>query len=635
MLQELSIRNFALLEEMRLSFEAGLNVLTGETGAGKSIIIDAIGVVLGGRAATDVVRTGAERAIVEGVFTLPDEGAEPVRALLEEGALTDDGDTSTLILAREIGRSGRSVARVNGRAVPVSTMAQIGAHLVDIHGQHEHLSLLRPGAQRDLLDRYGGLVTQRAAVATLVRELRSARAELRSMHQDEREIARRIDLLSFQVEEIQQAKLQPGEESALEQEQARLANAGRLAELATTVYAALAGTDADAPGAIDLLGSAGRSLTQLLRIDAELAEHEALLVEATAQIDELARAVRAYQDAIEFNPARLAQVAERLDLIHTLERKYGETVDDVLVFAERAAAELDSLVNREAHTAQLEAKANDLELRIASAAGALSQARELSGARLARAVGDEMRALSLRGAFEVAIEQDEVASGADGLPVDGRHLRFDESGFDVVEFRFAPNPGEPAKSVARTASGGELSRILLALKAVLSAADRTPTLIFDEVDAGIGGRNGQVIGEKLATIGRRHQVLCVTHLPHIAAYGDAHFYISKRVDAGRTTTMVWPLDEHSRTNELAQMLGGASPATLEQAREMTGHAREWKERESKGAQTREPAGELAVAGQTITTAPAASTDRRKVRPRRGKDVSQVQPLALGELQGVK
>ncbi len=654
MLQELTIRNFALLEEVRLSFEQGLNVLTGETGAGKSIIIDAIGTVLGGRATTDVIRTGAERAIVEALFALPARGAEPLRALLDEHGLTDD-DTAgsdgndgdgTLILAREIGRSGRSVARVNGRAVPVSTLAQVGALLVDVHGQHEHLSLLRTGAQRDLLDRYGGLMGQRADVAALVRDLRAVRGELRAMQQDEREIARRIDLLSFQVEEIQQARLQPGEAEALEQERSRLANAGRLAELAATIYEALVGGTGgtggagDTPAAIDLLGAAGRGLAQLLRIDPQLAEQEAPLVEATAQVEELARVVRDYQDSIEFAPERQAQVEERLDVIRTLERKYGETIEEVLAFEARAGAELDGLVNRGAHTAQLEAKAVELERRIGAAAGALSLARSHVGDQLAVAVGQEMRALSLRGAFAVAVDQEALpGAGGEGLPVGGQRLRFDESGFDVVEFQFAPNPGEPAKSVARTASGGELSRILLALKAVLSAADRTPTLIFDEVDAGIGGRNGQVIGEKLAQIGRRHQVLCVTHLPQIAAFGDSHFFIAKHVDGGRTATTVTPLDDDGRARELAQMLGGVSPATLQQAGELTGHASQWK-REF-GAHDVDSAPAVAVAPAGAATATVVTADgtagkpqSKKARPRKGRDVSQVQPLALGELQGV-
>ncbi|HXI18649.1 MAG TPA: AAA family ATPase, partial [Chloroflexota bacterium] len=354
MLQQLTIRNFALLEEVRLSFQGGLNVLTGETGAGKSIIIDAIGTVLGGRASSEVIRTGADRATVEAHFQLPEDGdAGPVGRLLEEHGLLIDASAGSLSLAREISRTGRSVARVNGRVIPIATLTEIGGVLVDIHGQHEHLSLLRPGAQRDLLDQFGGLMTQRAEVAALVREIRSVQRELRSMQQDEREIARRIDLLSFQVEEIQATRLQPGEELQLEQERVRLANAGRLIELAAAAHEALAGGASiaggvsEGPSAVDLLGVAGRSLSQLLRIDGQLADQEALLIEATAQVEELAHALRRYQDAIEAAPDRLEQINERLDLVKTLQRKYGETVEEVLAFAETAGAELEGLVNRE------------------------------------------------------------------------------------------------------------------------------------------------------------------------------------------------------------------------------------------------------------------------------------------------
>ncbi len=571
MLAELAIRNFALLESVQLALGPGLNVLTGETGAGKSIIIDAIGAVLGGRTSTDVIRTGAERAIVEAIFDLTDLPA--IQALLAERAL--EGDDGTLILSREISRSGRTVARVNGRTVPVSLLAELGALLVDVHGQHEHLSLLRADAQRDLLDRYGGLMAQRQTLAGLVRELRAARAEWRALQQDEREVARRIDLLSFQVEEIRAAKLRPGEEEELARERTLLANAGRLAELAAAVQAALTGgtTSGDEPSAIDLLGRAQRHLAQLVRIDPQLASHEQALLEATAQIEELGRTLRAYAEAIEFSPERLEAVDDRLELIRNLQRKYGATVEEVLAFAEQAAQELDALMNREARSNALLERIATLEQEVAGAALALSRARRAAGDRLAGAVAAELRALSLRGQFEVALLQQRAA---DGLPLDGERWRYDESGIDEVAFLFAPNPGEPAKPVARTASGGELSRVLLALKAVLSEADRTPTLIFDEVDAGIGGRSGRVLGEKLAELAQRHQVVCVTHLPQIAAYGDQHFFITKQVRDGRTITQVTALDGEARITELAQMLGGVTSSTLQQARELSQRAAAWR-----------------------------------------------------------
>ena len=638
MLQELTIRNFALLEGVQIPFGEGLNVLTGETGAGKSIIIDALGAVLGGRVTTETIRTGTDRALVEAIFLLPPGTGEGLRATLEGLGLDgsfDDGAGGgpggqaepplQVILAREMSRSGRSVARVNGRAVPVATLAQVGGQLVDIHGQHEHLSLLRPEAQRDLLDRFGALMGRRQAVAALVTEWRAVRAEWRSLQQDEREAARRIDLLSFQIEEIDGAKLRPGEEEQLTRERTLLVNAARLAELATAVHSALSGDASgsdDAPSVVDLLGRASRDLAQLIRIDPEMAAQEQGLIEALAQVEEVGQALRAYSEAVDLAPARLEEVEERLDLLRTLQRKYGATVEEVLAFGARAGTELDALVNREARAAQLETRVAALESEIAAAAGSLSAAREAAGTRLAAAVAAELEALRLRGAFEVALLHRPDPAGVD---LQGRRVAFDESGVDEVEFRFAPNAGEPPKPVARTASGGELSRILLALKTVLSAVDRTPTLIFDEVDTGIGGRSGQTLGEKLAQLAREHQVLSVTHLPQIAAYGDRHFFIAKREQASRTVTTVTPLDADQRAQELAQMLGGVSPATLEQARELRARAERWKGERRTGAAvngaahagvngTPAPAEPAAPATTAARPARSSPTRRRRASP---------------------
>ncbi len=627
MLQELTIRNFALLEAVQIPFGSGLNVLTGETGAGKSIIIDALGAVLGGRVTADVIRTGTDRALVEAIFlpidgTGESRGPGALRAMLESLGLDDslegEGEDGALILARELSRSGRSVARVNGRAVPVATLAQVGALLVDIHGQHEHLSLLRPEAQRELLDRFGGLMGRRGEVAALVRELRAVRAEWRSLQQDERELARRVDLLSFQIEEIAGARLQAGEEDGLLRERTLLTNAARLAELAEAAHAALTGGRGDDPSAIDLIGRAARDLAQLTRIDPELASQEQLLAQAAAEVEDVGRTLRAYSEGIEFAPERLQAVEERLDLIRNLCRKYGATIEEVLAFGERAGAELDGLVNREARAAALEGKVATLEARLGEGTTALSAARAEAGARLAEAVAAELRALSLRGTFEVVLVR---RPDAEGVVVNGQRVTCDESGVDEVEFRFAPNAGEPAKPVARTASGGELSRILLGLKTVLSAADRTPTLIFDEIDTGIGGRGGQVLGEKLSQLAGEHQVLCVTHLPQIAAYGDRHFYIAKREQAGRTVTTVTPLDADARAQELAQMLGGVTPATLEQARELRARSERWKSapREARGHDSGAPGrnGETpypAPPGHALSAAAGATSEVKTAVP---------------------
>lgn len=601
MLQELTIRNFALLEYAQLRFGPGLTVLTGETGAGKSIIIDAIGCVLGGRASSDVVRAGTERAIVEAIFDMDPETCIAVRTILEDlgladilGEVTHGSDFSVtgqdqpdrvdanlrahstdLILHREIGRNGRSIARLNGRTIPAGTLAQVGAALIDIHGQHDHLSLLRAEAQRDLLDRYGGLLDQRASVTRQVRDLTNLRATRRALQQDEREVARRLDMLGYQVDEIARAELHPGEDDALTRERTRLASAGRLMELGQAVLARLSG-DSDSNGATDLTAHASRALESLVRIDPDLAPTATTLGEAEAFLDDVTQTVRTYVDQIEFNPERQSEVEQRLELIAGLQKKYGPTIEEILAYSERAEAELADLVTRDARSQALDEEIASLETELGRDADALSVARHGAGIRLAAAIGTELRALSLKGAFETVLSRTPEDSG---VPVgtEATRMRCDQGGIDTVAFHFAPNPGEPSKPVARTASGGELSRILLALKAVLSQVDHTPTLIFDEVDTGVGGRNAQVLGEKLAGLGTRHQVFCITHLPQVAAYGDGHYFLAKHVAEGRTSTEATPLDLQGRAHELAQMLGGATPTTLAQATELLTRAEAWKQ----------------------------------------------------------
>ena len=590
MLRELTIRNFALLEVACLHFGTGLTVLTGETGAGKSIVIDAIGCVLGGRTSAEVVRAGTDRASVEAIFDLDNETAKVVADVLDSLGMSDllEADNATtpvtsgpvpttpeLVLAREIGRNGRSVARVNGRAVPASTLAQVGAHLIDIHGQHDHLSLLRADAQRDLLDRFGGLTDARRDLADRWRELGALRATRRQMQADEREVARRLDVLGYQVEEIAQANLTDGEDDALMRERARLANAGRLAELGATILGCLTGGQDGEAAARDLVARAARDLDALARVDPDVTPTATTVAEASTLIDDAIHTITAYVESIEFNPARQAEVERRLDQIGTLKYKYGATIADILAFADRARAELDDLATRDARGHALDTRITALEATVGADAAALSDARAAAGDHLAAAIATELRALSLKGAFEAVLTR---VPAPDGVPVPNDSVRYrcDDAGIDAVAFHFAPNPGEPSRPVARTASGGELSRILLALKAVLSRVDRTPTLIFDEVDTGVGGRNAQVLGEKLSGLGDRHQVFCVTHLPQVAAYADGHVFLAKRVIDGRTSTEANTLDDGGRIIELAQMLGGTTPATLAQARELSERARHWK-----------------------------------------------------------
>ncbi|MHB1415562.1 MAG: DNA repair protein RecN [Chloroflexota bacterium] len=563
MLAEISIDNFAIIDHLTVNLDRGFNVITGETGAGKSIVIDAVGALLGGKTSAESVRVGTEQAHVEGIFVVNDPLVLETltSAMSEHGlAVEDDG----LILSRDIYRSGRSVARINGRAVPASVLQQVGQYLVDIHGQSEHLSLLRSSYQLDLLDDYAGVQPRRADVAGTVARLRQVRREIDRLTQDERELARRADLLRFQVDEIEAAGLHAGEEEDLDHERRLLANAEKLAAAADSAYQTLyAGSD-DLPSAVDRLGEASAALGELAALDPSMAEQLAAVESALFQAEEAGRTMRAYRDGVEFNPARLQVIGERLDLIFALKRKYGNSIADVIAYGQQAAVELDSLTHSEERREELAREEADLVAKAGLLAGSLSRARKEAAAILAQSVECELGDLNMKGSrFEVSIvhEIDQT-----GVPIEegGPRYACDTTGVDRVGFMISPNLGEPLKPLAKTASGGEMSRLLLALKTVLSGADRIPTLIFDEIDVGVGGRSGRLVGEKLCSLGSPHQVISVTHLPQIACYADAHFRIAKAIAGDRTVTRVSRLTDDERVNELAAMLAGSE--TSETAR---------------------------------------------------------------------
>jgi DNA repair protein RecN (Recombination protein N) len=571
-LSELTIQDFAIIDQIHLRFEPGFNVLTGETGAGKSIIIDAVDLLLGGRGGTDFVRSGADRATIEGVFLLDQEIQQAVNPLLVQDGLEGD-DPRVLVLAREIRSSGRSVCRVNGRAVSLKTVGSIGEHLVDIHGQTEHLSLMRVREHVELLDRYGELWPLREGVASLVRQLREVRRELADLRRDERELARRMDLLQYQVSEIDAAHLEPEEEAELGQERTRLANAEQLTELTKEAYQALYEGNEEQASAVDLLQAAARALAGLTRLDPATEPLGEAAETTSYQLEDLAGSLREYQDSIEFNPRRLNQVEERLALIRSLQRKYGDSIEEVLAFAERARQQLDAIEHSEERIGELEAQEDRLLHEIGRAGTELSARRREAAERLAAGIEAELEELRMaRAHFGVDLAWRDVA---DGAYAQGRRVAFDLTGLDQVEFLVAPNVGEPLKPLVRIASGGETSRLMLALKTVLAQADRTPTLIFDEIDAGIGGRVGSVVGQKLwgLTVGdgsklRQHQVLCVTHLPQLASYGDQHLQVRKGIVGDRTVTSVRRLEGGDREQEVAGMLGVATAKTRASAREM-------------------------------------------------------------------
>lgn len=596
MLHELSIQNFAIIDDLHLTFGEGLNILTGETGAGKSIIIDALGLLLGDRGAAEWVRAGTELALIEAIFQVPaaSEVASEVNAILVDQALDDPDSPEWLTLNREVRRNGRNVCRINGRSVSLQILSDVAALLIDVHGQGEHLNLLRPRTHIYLLDRFAGLMAQRQELAQQVSTLRKVRAELQRLRQDARTIAQRVDLLSFQAEEIADARLRAGEEEDLDNERLRLGNAEALLQLAQAAATILNVGEGEMPGAADLVGEAAGRIERLARIDPSMQSAADAAQGVLEEIGDLARTMEDYAEQLEFNPERLLEVEERLELLSNLKRKYGDTIEQIIAFGERAQTELDGLSNWEVKTAELEEQEERLLRKIGKLGAQLSKQRAEAGETLARSIENELADLRMaRARFGVAVEQVERADGA-YLP-DGRRVAFDSMGIDQVEFLISANPGEPLKPMAKVASGGETARLMLALKSVLTHADATPTLIFDEIDQGIGGRVGAIVGQKLWFLtGRQflrngdtivlggkdargekivpHQVLCITHLPQLAAFGDKHFTVNKRVyqvdGEERTSTVVRDLDEAARIEELTIMLGATSEAGRRSVEEM-------------------------------------------------------------------
>jgi DNA repair protein RecN (Recombination protein N) len=572
MLAELHVHNFAIIEDLQLVFHPGFNVLTGETGAGKSIIIDAIELLLGGKSNQEMVRAGERIARVEGIFDLDGGDDARVQAWLQAHAL--DEEAGQVILAREVRRGGRSVARINGRAVAQALLAELGDMLVDIHGQGQHLSLLNIRTHIRLLDEYAGVQAQVAALAGLVAALRDVRAELAQLQRDARELARRLDLLSYQVQEIDEAGLSPDEEGALESERRRLANAEALMSETATLETLLSEGSVESPSALDVLGAAIVHLEKLVRLDPDLtrlAERAETLFEG---VSDLAREISAYGAGLEYDPNRLTEVEDRLSLIAQLKRKYGDDIKEILAFGEKARAELALISDSETRTEALEAREESLLRAIGEQAAALSQARARAAEDLAREVEAELEELRMAGTrFQVEMTQ---RPDPNGCYVGDQRLAFDAAGIDRVQFLVSANPGEPLRPLAKVASGGETARLMLALKNVLTQADETPTLIFDEIDQGIGGRVGAIVGQKLLTLARSHQVLCVTHLPQIAAYGDQHLQVTKIVAGDRTISQLNVLTGPDRVQELAAMLGAESDSGRQSAQELLASARAYR-----------------------------------------------------------
>ena len=559
MLRELHVSNFALIDKLDLSFGAGLNILTGETGAGKSIIIDALGLALGERASGgDLVRTGAERATVEAIFDLTGAPAEVRERLAAAGLEAGDEEDDLLLVTRELSRgSGKSQCRINGRLMPVSALREIGDGLVDVHGQHEHQSLLAADRHVDILDNWCGkdALALRSEVATQVGKLNALKREREQLLQDARERARTLDLYRFQQEEIVGAKLKPGEEDELAADRLRLANAEKLYAASADGYALLSGGERGGGGALDALNSALAAVEHAAALDERLQPVAEALRGAVSYAEDASHELRVYQEAVEFNPERLEEIDTRLDQLRTLKRKYGETVEEIIAYGQELAAKLDRLENAEAREDELNAAIDKAEAALNHTAARLTKARKGACREFARGILSELTDLGMaQTKFEVALEPQPVTS----------------KGADQIEFLLSPNPGEPLRPLAKIASGGEMSRIMLAMKSVMARTGAVPTMIFDEIDVGVGGRTAQTIADKLDSLAQCAQILCITHLPQIASRADTHFLIEKHVEAGRTTVTVASLDTDARVEEIARMLGGSrrSEAVVQHAREM-------------------------------------------------------------------
>ncbi len=571
MLTELHIQNFAIIDKLDLRFGGGLIILTGETGAGKSIILDAVVMLIGGKADTTYVRTDSDAAFVEGLFQLKGPERDAVHAVLKREDLMDD--PNYVVLMREVRKEGRSVARVNGRTVNVALLKELGALLIDIHGQAEHLSLLDSRAHLGLLDRFAEVTKPLGDYRQTYHELLNLRRELNDLRKAQADADRRIEVLTYQAEEIEAARLKAGEDDDLRKERDRLANAESLAQNAQEALAVLEEGSPEMPAATDLVGQAAQALAALAKIDEGQAELSNQAESMLDMMSDIVHGLRGYLEEIEFNPKRLEDVEERLDLVHSLVRKYGGNIPAVIAYGEDARKQLETITGAADRINELEMQEAKFLEKLAKQGGGLSEKRKSASVKMGKGIETELDDLKMASAqFGVDFQTKPDPNGA---PLsDGTRIGFDQNGFDRVEFLVAPNPGEGLKPLAKIASGGETSRLMLGLKNVLASADEVPSLIFDEIDQGIGGRVGMVVGHKLWNLSRTHQVFCVTHLPQLAVFGDQHYQVQKLVDKGRTLTRVEQLEGEPRLLELSQMLGEVGEGTLRSAHELLQVARQ-------------------------------------------------------------
>jgi DNA repair protein RecN (Recombination protein N) len=574
MLKELSIRNLAVIEQLHIEFKSGFHVLTGETGAGKSIIIDALTLIIGGRGSSELVRYGCDKAEIEAMFDLPED--HPVWKILQSLGIEADADEH-LIIRREITAAGKSSSRINGQLVNLSMLRHTGEYLVNIHGQHEHQSLLKVDEHMHWLDMFGEseISGSKKAYQASYDAYMKLQKELRELQETSKQALQMLDLYRFQIEEISAAKLKESEDEALADEKRKLSHAERLSQNTSEAYDLLYGSNR----ALEASGKAIQRLQDIVNLDPS--RLQTLLEQAQSayyQLEDAAFQLRDYRDEVEFNPARLDQIELRLDAINTLRRKYGESIPDMLVYLDKIKLEVETIENKDEIIGKLEKALKDEQVKLILSAKELSQIRARIAEMLATDIEIELRELQMdRTQFRVQLD---LIQDDKGIEVDGTKVRFTREGIDQVEFLMAPNPGEPLRGMSKIASGGELSRIMLAMKTIFARVDQIPVLVFDEVDTGVSGRAAQSIAEKMSLLSRECQVFSITHLPQVACMADVHFAIHKEVDHERTFTRVLDLQEIERIEELARMLGGVeiTETTLRHAREMISLADEKKSR---------------------------------------------------------
>ncbi len=574
MLLELAVKNYALIEETDISFGRGLNILTGETGAGKSILVGAMEMLLGSRASTDMIRTGAETATIQAIFSIKEQ--EKVKKKLEKIGIDFSGDE--LLLTREISRSGNNKVRINGQLTTLALFKEISPYLIDIHGQHEHQSLFSPDEQRNLLDELmrSDAIELRKETQRVFQELQDNKNKLNELIKNKKEREERLELLSFQIEELEKANLKKEEEEELISQHRVLSNAEKLFSGSKRIFSALSGEGMEV-GYLEQIGHMMKEMEDLKRFDDNLQEPLNSIKNIYYQLQELTGQIQSYSDRIVFDEAQLQKIDERLGELNRLKRKYGPELGDVIDYHENIKEEYKQLKGSTEEFHDLKRKISDGEQRYVKLAQELSKMRKKSGEKFAKLLVEELKELAMpHTRFEVLVEAVEDEAGIE-FP-QGKFRPF-QYGIDQVQFLISPNPGEAPKPLDRVASGGELSRIMLALKSIITNMEQVPTMIFDEVDTGIGGKTAHKVAEKLSRIADFRQVISITHLPQIAIMADEHFFISKEIEKNITRTHVRKLEDDNRIEEIARMLEGSSSETaISHARELMEQARNKKER---------------------------------------------------------